>query len=149
MAMKNFFTRKDAFAKFMESGEATHTKSYDKGYKGFLFWNLTKNSPVLRMDGISYIPKELLAEYTYDLHYSYLSSLMLKSEENVLKSMDYTRERLILDYLNKCIVPPLDISYDIDGYYFTMRSTFDMMMDPDSGDIVLKLVNECIKTSKE
>ena len=149
VAMKNFFTRKDAFAKFMESGEATHTKSYDKGYKGFLFWNLTKNSPVLRMDGISYIPKELLAEYTYDLHYSYLSSLMLKSEDNILKSMDYTRERLILDYLNKCIVPPLDISYDIDGYCFTMRSTFDMMMDPDSGDIVLKLVNECIKTSKE
>lgn len=149
MAMKNYFTRKDAFAKFMESGEATHTKSYDKGYKGFLFWNLTKNSPVLRMDGISYIPRELAEEYTYELHYSYLSSLMLKSEENILKSMDYTRERLILDYLNKCIVPPLDISYDIDGYCFTMRSTFDMMMDPDSGDIVLKLVNECIKTTKE
>jgi EAL domain-containing protein (putative c-di-GMP-specific phosphodiesterase class I)/ActR/RegA family two-component response regulator len=148
VAMKNFFTRKDAFAKFMESGEATHTKSYDKGYKGFLFWNLTKNSPVLRMDGISYIPRELAEEYTYDLHYSYLSSLMLKSEENILKSMDYTRERLILDYLNKCIVPPLDISYDIDGYCFAMRSTFDMMMDPDSGDIVLKLVNECIKTTK-
>lgn len=148
VAMKNYFTRKDAFAKFMESGEATHTKSYDKGYKGFLFWNLTKNSPVLRMDGISYIPRELAEEYTYELHYSYLSSLMLKSEENILKSMDYTRERLILDYLNKCIVPPLDISYDIDGFCFTMRSTFDMMMDPDSGDIVLKLVNECIKTTK-
>ena len=148
IAMKNYFTRKDAFAKFLASGEATHTKSYDMGYKGFLFWNLTKNSPVLRMDGISYIPKEMAETYTYETHYSYLSSLMLKSEDNVRNAMDYTRERLILDYLNKCMVHPLDISYDIDGYQFTIRSTFDMMMDPDTGDIVLKLVNECIKTTK-
>lgn len=148
IAMKNYFTRKDAFAKFLASGEATHTKSYDKGYKGFLFWNLTKNSPVLRMDGVSYIPKEMAETYTYETHYSYLSSLMLKSEDNVRNAMDYTRERLILDYLNKCMVHPLDISYDIDGYQFTIRSTFDMMMDPDSGDIILKLVNECIRTTK-
>ena len=46
------------------------------------------------------------------------------------------------------MVHPLDISYDIDGYQFTIRSTFDMMMDPDSGDIILKLVNECIRTTK-
>lgn len=148
IAMKNYFTRKDAFAKFLASGEATHTKSYDMGYKGFLFWNLTKNSPVLRMDGISYIPKEMAETYTYETHYSYLSSLMLKSEDNVRNAMDYTRERLVLDYLNKCMVHPLDISYDIDGYQFTIRSTFDMMMDPDSGDIILKLVNECIRTTK-
>ena len=148
MAMKNYFTRKDAFADFMASGEATHTKSYDPGYKGFLFWNLTKNSPVLRMDGISYIPEEMAETYTYETHYSYLSSLMLKSEDNVRNAMDYTRDRLVLDYLNKCMVHPLDISYDIDGYQFTIRSTFDMMMDPDSGDIILKLVNECIKTTK-
>ena len=148
IAMKNYFTRKDAFAKFLASGEATHTKSYDMGYKGFLFWNLTKNSPVLRMGGISYIPKEMAETYTYETHYSYLSSLMLKSEDNVRNAMDYTRERLILDYLNKCMVHPLDISYDIDGYQFTIRSTFDMMMDPDSGDIILKLVNECIRTTK-
>lgn len=149
IAMKNYFTRKDAFAKFLASGEATHTKSYDMGYKGFLFWNLTKNSPVLRMGGISYIPKEMAETYTYETHYSYLSSLMLKSEDNVRNAMDYTRERLILDYLNKCMVHPLDISYDIDGYQFTIRSTFDMMMDPDSGDIILKLVNECIRTTKD
>lgn len=148
MAMKSFFTRKETFDNFMASGEATNTKSYDPGYKGFLFWNLTKNSPVLRMGGISYIPDELAKEYTYETHYNLLSSLMLKSDTNVRNAIDYTRERLILDYLNKCVVPPLDISYDIDGYCFTMRSTFDMMMDPDSGDIVLKLVNECIKTTK-
>ena len=148
IAMKNYFTRKDAFAKFLASGEATHTKSYDMGYKGFLFWNLTKNSPVLRMDGVSYIPKEMAETYTYETHYSYLSSLMLKSEDNVRNAMDYTRDRLVLDYLNKCMVHPLDISYDIDGYQFTIRSTFDMMMDPDSGDIILKLVNECIRTTK-
>ena len=149
IAMKNYFTRKDEFAKFMASGEATHTKSYDMGYKGFLFWNLTKNSPVLRMGGVSYIPKEMAETYTYETHYNYLSSLMLKSEDNVRNAMDYTRERLILDYLNKCMVHPLDISYDIDGYQFTIRSTFDMMMDPDSGDIILKLVNECIRTTKD
>ena len=149
IAMKNYFTRKDEFAKFMASGEAMRSKSYDMGYKGFLFWNLTKNSPVLRMGGISYIPKEMTETYTYETHYSYLSSLMLKSEDNVRNAMDYTRERLILDYLNKCMVHPLDISYDIDGYQFTIRSTFDMMMDPDSGDIILKLVNECIRTTKD
>ena len=148
MAMRSYFARKEAFANFMASGEAMRTKSYDMGYKGFLFWNLTKNSPVLRMDGISYIPKEMAETYTYETHYSYLSSLMLKNDDNVLKAMDYTRDRLVLDYLNKCIVHPLDISYDIDGYQFTIRSTFDMMMDPDSGDIILKLVNECIRTTK-
>lgn len=148
MAMKSYFTRKETFDNFMASGEATNTKSYDPGYKGFLFWNLTKNSPVLRMGGISYIPDELAKEYTYETHYNLLSSLMLKSDTNVRNAIDYTRERLILDYLNKCVVPPLDISYDVDGYCFTMRSTFDMIMDPDTGDIVLKLVNECIKTTK-
>ena len=148
MAMKKFFTRKQTFAKFMASGEATHTKSYEPGYKGFLFWNLTKNSPVLRMDGISYIPKDLVGKYTYETHYDYLSSLMLKSDDNVRHAIDYTRERLILDHLNKCIVPPLDITYDIDNYCFTIRSTFDMMMDPDTGDIILKLQNACLKTTK-
>ena len=149
IAMKNYFTRKDAFEKFMASGEATHTKSYDPGYKGFLIWNITKNTPAIRMDGISYIPKEWDVKYAYDTHYSYLSSLMMKSEENLLRAMDYTRERLILDHLNKCIVPPLDITYDVNGYRFTIRATFDMMMDPDTGDIILKLQNNCISTTKE
>ena len=148
MAMKNYFTRKEAFADFMASGEATHTKSYDPGYKGFLFWNLTKNSPVLRMDGVSYIPDELAKEYTYETHYKYLSSLMLKNEYNLQRTAEYTRERLILDCLNKCVVPSLKVSYDIDGYSFTIRSNFDMLMDPDSGDIILRLQNECVKTTK-
>ena len=146
MAMKSYFTRKDAFNEFMASGEATHTKSYEPGYKGFLFWNLTKNSPVIRMDGISYIPKEYEGKYTYEAHYGFLSSLMLK--DNTLKAMDYTREKLILDFMNKCIVPPLDVSYDIDNILFTIRSNFDMMMDPDSGDIILKLQNENVETEK-
>ena len=146
MAMKSYFTRKDAFNEFMASGEATHTKSYEPGYKGFLFWNLTKNSPVIRMDGISYIPKEYEGKYTYETHYSFLSSLMLK--DNSLKASDYTREKLILDFMNKCIVPPLDVSYDIDNILFTIRSSFDMIMDPDSGDIILKLQNENVETKK-
>ena len=149
MAMKSYFTRKDTFAKFMASGEATHTKSYDPGYKGFLFWNLTKNSPVIRMDGISYIPEEMAGRYTYEVHYKYLSSLMLKDEDNLLKVLNYTREKLILDFMNKCMVPSLDVSYDIENYSFTIRSNFNMMMDPDSGDIILKLQNESIKTNKE
>jgi hypothetical protein len=73
---------------------------------------------------------------------------MLKSDDNVRRAIDYTRERLILDHLNKCIVPPLDITYNIDNFCFTIRSTFDMMMEPDSGDIILKLQNACIKTTK-
>jgi hypothetical protein len=147
MAMKSYFTRKDTFNEFMAAGEATHTKSYEPGYKGFLFWNLTKNSPVIRMDGISYIPKEYEGKYTYETHYGFLSSLMLK--DNTLKASDYTREKLILDFMNKCIVPPLDVSYDIDNILFTIRSSFDMMMDPDSGDIILKLQNENVETKKE
>ena len=147
MAMKSYFTRKDTFNEFMASGEATHTKSYEPGYKGFLFWNLTKNSPVIRMDGISYIPKEYEGKYTYETHYGFLSSLMLK--DSTLKASDYTREKLILDFMNKCIVPPLDVSYDIDNILFTIRSSFDMMMDPDSGDIILKLQNENVETKKE
>ena len=149
MAMKKYFTRKEAFAKFMASGIATNTKSYDPGYRGFLFWNLTKNSPVLRMGGISYIPKDLEDKYTYEIHYKYLSSVMLQCETNVMNALDYTREKLILDYMNKCVVHSLDISYDVAGYKFTIRSSFDMMMDPETGDIILKLQNDSIKTTKK
>lgn len=149
VAMKKYFTRKETFAKFMASGIATNTKSYDPGYRGFLFWNLTKNSPVLRMGGISYIPKDLEDKYTYEIHYKYLSSLMLQCETNVMNALDYTREKLILDYMNKCMVHSLDISYDVAGYKFTIRSSFDMMMDPDSGDIILKLQNDSVKTTKK
>ena len=149
VAMKSYFKRKEAFAHFMASGVATNTKSYDPGYRGFLFWNLTKNSPVLRMGGISYIPKELEDKYTYEIHYKYLSSLMQQSKTNVMNALDYTRDKLILDYMNKCMVHSLDISYDVCGYNFTIRSSFDMMMDPESGDIILKLQNDSIGTSKK
>ena len=71
LAMKKYFARKESFAKFMASGVSTNTKSYDPGYRGFLFWNLTKNSPVIRMGGISYIPKDLEDKYTYEIHYKY------------------------------------------------------------------------------
>ena len=149
LAMKKYFARKESFAKFMASGVSTNTKSYDPGYRGFLFWNLTKNSPVIRMGGISYIPKDLEDKYTYEIHYKYLSSLMLQCETNVMNALDYTREKLILDYMNKCVVHSLDICYDVAGYKFTIRSSFDMMMDPDSGDIILKLQNDSIKTTKK
>lgn len=149
MAMKKYFTRKEAFAKFMASGIATNTKSYDPGYRGFLFWNLTKNSPVLRMGGISYIPKDLEDKYTYEIHHRYLSSVMQQNETNVMNALDYTRDKLILDYMNKCMVHSLDISYDVAGYIFTIRSSFDMMMDPETGDIILKLQNDSIKTTKK
>lgn len=149
LAMKAYFNRKDAFEKFMASGVSTNTKSYDPGYRGFLFWNLTKNSPVLRMGGISYIPKELEDKYTYEIHYRYLSSLMQQNETNVINSLDYTRDKLILDYMNKCMVHAMDISYDVAGFKFTIRSSFDMMMDPETGDIILKLQNDSIKTTKK
>ena len=149
MAMKKYFARKESFAKFMASGVSTNTKSYDHGYRGFLFWNLTKNSPVIRMGGISYIPKDLEDKYTYEIHYKYLSSLMQQNETNVMNAQDYTRDKLILDYMNKCMVHSLDISYDVAGYKFTIRSSFDMMMDPETGDIILKLQNDSVKTTKK
>ena len=86
LAMKAYFNRKDAFEKFMASGVSTNSKSYDPGYRGFLFW--------------------------------------------------------------KCMVHSLDISYDVAGYKFTIRSSFDMMMDPETGDIILKVQNDSIKTTK-
>ena len=149
LAMKKYFARKESFAKFMASGVSTNTKSYDPGYRGFLFWNLTKNSPVIRMGGISYIPKDLEDKYTYEIHYKYLSSVMQQNETNVMNALDYTRDKLILDYMNKCMVHSLDISYDVAGYNFTIRSSFDMMMDPETGDIILKLQNDSIKTTKK
>ena len=149
VAMKSYFKRKEAFANFMASGVSTDSKSYDPGYRGFLFWNLTKNSPVLRMGGISYIPKDLEGKYTYETHYKLLSSLMLQSQDNVMNSLDYTRDKLILDYMNKCMVHSLDISYNVEGYSFTIRSSFDMMMDPETGDIILKLQNDSIATTKQ
>ena len=142
MALKNYFGRKNAFKLFMASGEASHTKSYDPGYKAFLFWNLTKNSPVIRMEGISYIPEEMNGKYTYDAHYNYLSSLMSKDSVNVQKTANYTREKLILAYVNKRPVPPLNLNYNFKNGWFSIKSTFDMMADPDSGDIILKLQNE-------
>lgn len=142
MALKNYFGRKNAFKLFMASGEASHTKSYDPGYKAFLFWNLTKNSPVLRMDGITYIPDELAGKYTYDSHYNYLMGLISKDSVNVQKTANYTRERLILDYVNKRTVQPLSLSYNLRNGWFSIKSTFDMMADPETGDIILKIQNE-------
>ena len=142
MALKNYFGRKNAFKMFMASGEATHTKSYEPGYKGYLFWNLTKNSPVIRMEGISYIPEEMNGKYTYDAHYNYLSSLMSKDSVNVQKTSNYTREKLILAYANKRAVPSLNLNYNLKNGWFSIKSTFDMMADPDTGDVILKLQNE-------
>ena len=144
MALRNYFGRKNAFRMFMASGEATHTKSYDPGYKAFLFWNLSKNSPVIRMEGISYIPDELADNYTYDNHVGFLMTLMSKEGVNDQKAADYTREKLILAYANKRTVQPLNISYNLDKGWFTIKSTFDMMADPDTGDVILKLQNENI-----
>jgi hypothetical protein len=47
------------------------------------------------------------------------------------------------------MVQSLDITYDVAGYNFTIRSSFDMMMDPESGDIILKLQNDSVKTTKK
>ena len=142
MALKNYFGRKNAFKIFMASGEATHTKSYEPGYKGYLFWNLTRNSPVIRMDGISYIPKELTGKYTYDAHFDYLVKLMSKDSVNIQKTSSYTREKLILAYANKRAVPSLNLNYNFKNGWFSIKSTFDMMADPDTGDVILKLQNE-------
>ena len=144
MALKNYFGRRDAFKLFMASGEATHTKSFESGYKAFLFWNLTKNSPVIRMDGVTYIPDELADNYTYDNHVGLLTKLMSKEGVNVQKAADYTREKLILAYANKRVVPPLNISYNLKNGWFTIKSVFEMMADPDTGDVILKLQNENI-----
>lgn len=142
MALKNYFGRKNAFKLFMASGEATHTKSFEPGYKGYLFWNLTRNSPVIRMDGISYIPKELTGKYTYDVHFDYLVKLMSKDSVNIQKTTAYTREKLILAYANKRAVPSLNLNYNLKNGWFSIKSTFDMMADPDTGDVILKLQNE-------
>jgi leucyl/phenylalanyl-tRNA--protein transferase len=144
MALKNYFGRRDAFKLFMASGEATHTKSFEAGYKAFLFWNLTKNSPVIRMDGVTYIPEKLIDKYTYDNHVNFLMTLMSKDGVNVQKVSDYTREKLILAYANKRVVPPLNISYNLKNGWFTIKSVFEMMADPDTGDVILKLQNENI-----
>jgi hypothetical protein len=74
---------------------------------------------------------------------------MQQNETNVMNALDYTRDKLILDYMNKCMVHSLDITYDVAGYNFTIRSSFDMMMDPESGDIILKLQNDSVKTTKK
>ncbi len=142
MALKNYFARKKAFEEFMASGEATHTKSYEPGYKAFIFWNITKNSPVLRMDGISYIPKELKDQYTYDIHYKLLSSMFSKEGVDAQKAANYTREKLLCSFMNGNKVPPLSLNYHLKNGWFTIKTTSEMMADPDSGDVILKMQNE-------
>ena len=142
MALKDYFGRIEAFKEFMASGEATHTKSYDPGYKGFLFWNLTKNSPVLRMGGISYIPKELENNYTYDNHYKFLSQLLSKEGVDIQKASNYTREKLLRNFMNKCVVPSLSLNYHLKNGWFSIKTKFEMMADPETGDVILKAQNE-------
>ena len=142
VALKNYFVQKDAFEAFMASGEATHTNSYEPGYKAFLFWNLTKNSPVLRMEGVNFIPKEMEGHYTYDNHCSIIKDLLWDEGMDSQKAADYTREKLIVDFMNKRAVPPLCLNYNLHGGWFTIKSTFEMMADPDSGDVILKLQDE-------
>ena len=142
MALKSYFGRKKAFEEFMASGEATRTKSYEPGYKAFIFWNITKNSPVLRMDGISYIPKELKDQYTYDIHYKFLSSMFSKEGVDAHKAANYTREKLLRDFANGNKVPPLSLNYHLKNGWFTIKTTSEMMADPDTGDVILKMQNE-------
>lgn len=142
MALREYFGRKNAFKLFMKSGEATYSKPYEPGYKSFMFWNLTKNLPILRKEGVTYIPEELIHNYTYDCHFNYMISLMSKDGVNVPKFADYTREKLMLYYANKRAVKPLNMSFNFKNGWFSIKLTFDMMADPDSGDVFLKLQNE-------
>ena len=142
MALKSYFRRIEAFKEFMASGEATYTKSYDPGYKAFLFWNLTKNSPVIRMGGISYIPKELENNYTYDNHFSFLSTLLSKEGVDTQKASNYTRDKLLRDYVNGSAIPQLSLNYHLQKGWFSIKTTFEMMAEPESGDVYLKLQNE-------
>ena len=139
-ALKEYKDRRLAFNRFLDDGEATNTKSYDTGYKGYLIWNLTKNGPAVKMGGISYIPDNLKDKYTYDEHLKLLYGWM-EREEDYQKVAEYDREHLINIFEEGREVKPFSISYHIGDLWFSIRSVFTMMRDPDSGDIFLRIQN--------
>ena len=142
MALKKYFERKSVFKMFIESGMATYTKPYEPGFKAYLIWNLTKNLPAVKMEGVTYVPDELVKNYTYDNHYAYLTDIMSKDGTNVQKVANYTREKLLLEYTEKRPVPPLVLNFNFKNGWFTVKSTFEMMADPETGDVMLKVQNE-------
>ena len=142
MALKERQERKEAFGMFMESGDATGSKPYDSGYRSFLFWNLTQNLPVSRSGGVTFIPEDMADSYTYDRHYEHWAKLMSKDDVNERKVEGYTREKLLIEFANGRSVAPLSLSFNFKNGWFSIRTAFEMMADPDTGDVILKLQNE-------
>ncbi|MBP5091613.1 MAG: EAL domain-containing protein [Bacilli bacterium] len=140
-ALREYRARRSAFISFMAAGKATHPKSYDPGYKAYIYWNLTKDSPAIKVDGISYIPEELKGKYTYSAHVELLKKWM-ERDEDFQKAKDYDRDHLIQAFKEGRAIQPFSISYHIDDRWFSIRSTLMMMKDPSTEDIILRLQNE-------
>ena len=142
VALKEYMERKEAFGMFMESGDATGSKPYDSGYRSFLFWNLTQNLPVSRSGGVTFITEDMADSYTYDRHFEHWTKLMSKDDLNERKVEDYTREKLLIEFAKGNSVAPLSLSFSFKNGWFSIRSTFEMMADPNTGDVILKVQNE-------
>ncbi len=133
--------RQLAFRHFIEDGESNGLSYMDPEYKAYAVWNLTKNLPCTVAEGLSYLTSDQLRTYTYDVHCSFLLSL-LKNDENRMKAMGYGRENLIKMYKNGVSIAPIELSYQLKGGWINVRTDFYMMEDPNSGDIFLKIQNQ-------
>lgn len=140
-ALMEMRSHRSAFDHFMNAGMASGKKTWDPDYKSYLYWNLTKNSTLIKEKNNYYIPKELIKKYTFETHRALLST-MIDNEKDLRKIKDITREFLLQSFAEGREVLPFTISYHVDNIWFSVRAKLAMMENPDTGDVYLRIQNE-------
>ena len=140
-ALMEMRAHRSAFDHFMNAGVASGKKTYDPDYKSYLYWNLTKNSTLIKDENNYYIPEAMRDNYTFDSHRMLLSTVM-ETEKDLRKLKDITREFLLQSFAEGREILPFTISYHVGDVWFSIRAKLAMMENPDTGDVYLRMQNE-------
>ncbi len=140
-ALMEMRAHRSAFDHFMNAGVASGKKAYDPDYKSYLYWNLTKNSTLIKDENNYFIPEAMRDNYTLDSHRMLLSTMM-ETEKDLRKLKDITREFLLQAFAEGREILPFTISYHVGDVWFSVRAKLAMMENPDTGDVYLRIQNE-------
>ncbi|MGO4972464.1 hypothetical protein ACTQ56_10880 [[Clostridium] aminophilum] len=133
--------RRAAFEHFMREGETNGKDLSEPGYKGFLYFNLSKSAPVLKYDGIRYIPAGKEMTYTYDDHFEFVTSRMFNGEER-RTAQKFSRNRLLTYYQSGKRTLQTNLRYLCRGGGVNIHTDFTMTENPDTGDVIVLVQNE-------
>ncbi|WP_352397793.1 sensor domain-containing diguanylate cyclase [[Clostridium] aminophilum] len=133
--------RRAAFEHFMCEGETNGKNLPEPGYKGYLYFNLSKSAPVLKYDGIRYIPAGKEKTYTYDDHFEFVTSRMFNDEDR-RTAQKFSRNRLLTYYQSGKRTLQTNLRYLCRGGWVNIHTDFTMTENPDTGDVIVLVQNE-------